>query len=283
MKNLMRISKFAELSGIPRKNLIEYDKIGILKPVYSDVENRYRYYSYQQLEIAMLIKIFRELEIPLKEIKMYIEQRSPSKFMELCEEQKKKIEKKIERLYHLNMILEAHMKKTAEGIHVHSQEICQKTWEEERIFPGNPLPPLNEGMDLWNHYYDFLSLCETHHIPPGFPTGIVVCPEKMRDNSQTAAKCFYCKLPADFSCERMTIKPAGLYVVGHDSQSGSFSDQYYKKMFDYVERHFLTVIGDGYEFYLLDELSFLDPHKYLVQISIPVRISSRGDRKNSQA
>lgn len=269
INQFMKIGDFAELSAIPRKNLIEYDKKRILMPAFIDSDNQYRYYSYRQLDTAMIIKMLRELDMPLKEIKEYIENRSPAEFIRLCENQKEKIQRRINGLRQMDMVLDAHISKTLTGMKINEQEIYQKECEEELIFIGNPLPPLTASIELWSYFHEFLGLCAEAEIPTGFPSGIVVAQNQLRPDKEQTVKYFYCKLPSEFKANR--IKPAGLYVIGHDYQDYTFSNKYYEKLFDYIKSNSLTIIGDGYEFYLFDELSFLEPNRYLVQIAIPVK------------
>jgi DNA-binding transcriptional MerR regulator len=74
----MKISEFAKVTGISRKNLIFYDKIGLLSPAMVDEQNNYRYYTYQQIDTVNVITVLREIGMPLKEIKAYLQERSPS-------------------------------------------------------------------------------------------------------------------------------------------------------------------------------------------------------------
>lgn len=79
--NHMKISEFAEVTGITRRNLLFYDKIGLLSPAKIDEYNKYRYYTDYQVDTASIINILREIGMPLKEIKEYLNGRSPENFI----------------------------------------------------------------------------------------------------------------------------------------------------------------------------------------------------------
>ena len=67
--NFFKISEFAKIGGISRKMLIHYDKMGVLKPEYTNTTTKYRYYSMQQIKTLKMIKTLQFLGISLSEIK----------------------------------------------------------------------------------------------------------------------------------------------------------------------------------------------------------------------
>lgn len=62
------VNKLAKLSGVSVRTLHFYDAIGLLKPAYYG-DNNYRYYEEEQLLILQQILFYRELGMPLNEIK----------------------------------------------------------------------------------------------------------------------------------------------------------------------------------------------------------------------
>ncbi len=73
MRNYMTISEFAKLRNININSLRYYEKIGILRPAYTDPETKYRYYTPQQLSVLDTILLCIDLEIPLKSLNSYKE------------------------------------------------------------------------------------------------------------------------------------------------------------------------------------------------------------------
>ncbi len=72
MKTVNEVSK---LTGVSVRTLHYYDEIGLLSPAVT-TDNGYRLYDDKELERLQQILIYRELEIPLKEIKLILD--SPS-------------------------------------------------------------------------------------------------------------------------------------------------------------------------------------------------------------
>jgi DNA-binding transcriptional MerR regulator len=69
MKTIKQVS---DLTGISIRMLHYYDKIGLLKPS-KTTDAGYRLYGDDSLEILQQILFFKELDIPLKEMKEILE------------------------------------------------------------------------------------------------------------------------------------------------------------------------------------------------------------------
>ena len=137
-KKCLSIGAFSKLSGISRKNLIYYDNIGILKPVFVK-ENGYRYYSYSQLEEVSIIFALKDLDIPLKEIKNYIENVSPDNLINLISAQKQKILEELNRLNQMNYIIEQRTNNVPVISTIDCNEMFLENCKEELLFLGPEL------------------------------------------------------------------------------------------------------------------------------------------------
>lgn len=93
MKTVKEVSKIA---GVSVRTLRYYDEIGLLKPT-GQTESGYRLYDNKALEKLQAIMFFRELEIPLSEIKKIMENPNYDKEQVLLA-QKAFLEKKRNRL-----------------------------------------------------------------------------------------------------------------------------------------------------------------------------------------
>lgn len=68
---LMTIGQMSKVSGVHIKSLRYYDRIGVLKPAYTNPETGYRYYTVPQLCTLEAIQLCIELDIPLKEFSRF--------------------------------------------------------------------------------------------------------------------------------------------------------------------------------------------------------------------
>jgi DNA-binding transcriptional MerR regulator len=68
----LTIGQLARLSGLTPRALRHYDKLGVLRPAEVSGENGYRLYDRGQVETARQIRVLRELEIPLDEVRRIV-------------------------------------------------------------------------------------------------------------------------------------------------------------------------------------------------------------------
>ena len=73
MKDYMTISEFASLRNVNINSIRYYEKQKILIPAWIDPQTKYRYYLPEQLGILDAILLCIRLNIPLKELKSYID------------------------------------------------------------------------------------------------------------------------------------------------------------------------------------------------------------------
>jgi MerR family transcriptional activator of bmr gene len=66
--NLYSIGEVSRIKGITIKALRFYEKIGLIKPFYTDAVTKYRYYSQDQLIQLDLIRALRSIEVSPKDI-----------------------------------------------------------------------------------------------------------------------------------------------------------------------------------------------------------------------
>lgn len=89
--------QFAKICGIPKHILFHYDQIKLFQPEIIK-ENGYRYYSFRQLDTFSIISALKKLGMPLKEIKKYMDERNPTKLVDLLEQKSNEVSKEIIKL-----------------------------------------------------------------------------------------------------------------------------------------------------------------------------------------
>jgi DNA-binding transcriptional MerR regulator len=72
-KELFSIGGFANLTGLSFKALRLYDQLAIFQPRHIDSQTGYRYYGVDQLPGARMIRIMREMDMPLATIRQILD------------------------------------------------------------------------------------------------------------------------------------------------------------------------------------------------------------------
>ena len=71
--SLLTVGRFADIVELSVKMLRHYDRIGLLRPAYVDPATGYRYYRAEQAQTAELVRLLRDLDMPLAEIQALVE------------------------------------------------------------------------------------------------------------------------------------------------------------------------------------------------------------------
>lgn len=123
----LKIREFAKLTGVSVRTLHFYDEIGLLKPSYVDEQNGYRFYDEYALTRMQEILFYRELDFPLKEIRMVLSSPDYDK-QNALKEQKHLLMLKKERLERIISALDSVMK----GERVNMNIFDNSEFEEKR-------------------------------------------------------------------------------------------------------------------------------------------------------
>lgn len=128
-KKYYTTGEFAELCGIKKKTLFHYDDIDLFKPE-KVMSNGYRYYSKYQLEVFNVISVLKEIGMPLKEIKKFLDKRNPENTLQLLKYEKEQVEKEIHNLKRIQKLLEVKLNLIEVGINSTSELVLEEKEEE---------------------------------------------------------------------------------------------------------------------------------------------------------
>ena len=101
----IKTGEFAALCGTNKRTLFHYDEIGLFSPALTD-EKGYRYYSENQCDVFFTITCLKELGMPLKEIKAYIDHRCHGDLEGLLLLQREKVDRELEQLRRIQSVIE---------------------------------------------------------------------------------------------------------------------------------------------------------------------------------
>ena len=78
MSGLLTIGEFSRLTHVSVKALRHYHDMGLLAPAQIDRSSGYRFYAAAQAPTAQLIRRFREMDMPLDQIRTVLEAPDPA-------------------------------------------------------------------------------------------------------------------------------------------------------------------------------------------------------------
>lgn len=122
-KQLFRIGEVSRLFHISIGTLRHYDKMGLLKPEYTDQETGYRYYGIRQFECLNTIRYLRLLDMPLEEIGAFLDSRDTDKMWEMLRRQKQEVERRQQELKRIERRIDKRLEQLEDALHSEFEKI----------------------------------------------------------------------------------------------------------------------------------------------------------------
>lgn len=251
LKKYFTTGEFSKLCGIKKQTLFHYDEIGLFSPEIKR-ENGYRYYSYHQFEIFQVISLFKELGVPLKEIKRLIKQRTPVKILEVLKEKSIDIEKKIHKFNQLQKILKTKMQLIEQALETDFSSISLKFLPEEEFMLSRKTLNLSERKYVAT-ISELIHLAQHYELDEGYPIGGILSQDQILGQDFYNYSHFYMKIKGYSEKINYFIRPKGMYAVGYEI-GGEIEDAY-RRIMEFVENKGLKIGKNAYEEYMLDEMT----------------------------
>lgn len=265
--------EFAKLCGVNKKTLFHYDEIGLLKPE-KIAKNGYRYYSTAQLELFSVISVLKDLSMPLKEIKNFVDTRTPDKAVELFKREKLLVEKEMKKLKKIQNLLDIKLEIMMAAKNV-TTDIFIEEQPEEKLILSDKIQKTSESYDVAT-YVEHIKYCIEHDLACGYPVGAILKKEHLLHKNFSDYDYYFTKLSKDHPASQFFIKPKGLYVVGYHYGYYQTLHLFYEKMYQFIAENHLTIIGDAYEEVLIDEVATREYNNFILKISINCASSALG-------
>ena len=124
--------EFARLCGVSKHTLFHYDELGVFSPAVK-AENGYRYYSMAQIDVFFVISTLKELDIPLREIKAYLDRRSPEELVRLLQGEARLLDEKIRRLRRMKELIRRKAELTESALASWPEGPCVRPFPEKYL------------------------------------------------------------------------------------------------------------------------------------------------------
>lgn len=261
------ISEFAELFNIHKKTLYYYDQIGLFKPEYVN-ENGYRYYSDKQTYDFHILLALKDLQMSLEDTKMYTHHRTPETMICLLDHKVEELDNEIKKLTSLKHSISKRLSLLKSAVQVPIDEIQVKYREEEYL----RLEPIEvkDGDDTnYMTWHNVFGEGDKHQLNEG-AYGQMVLYENLIANHFCPD---YISIEARYDKERQHsfVKPKGNYVIGRRNGKVLHSTTLYNRLITFIKENNLEIIGNSYEFFIVDGSFASDCKDRVLEIQIHVK------------
>lgn len=275
MYKYFTIGEMAKLHKISIHTLRYYDEIDLFKPVYVDKQSNYRYYSLEQFSQLDIIKYLKHLGMPLKEIKLKLDENNEDT-LDLLSKKINVVDQKIKELELIKKVLKAKKDTLEKGSSSDLVGIIRKRNIKRRSILSMEYEEginHNEKMELSRRRIANI-LEENISVFYGGVSGLISIESVIRNKKVTYEKSFVeveRVLFNENAQQYITEIPAGEFVCM--IYKGPYSKNYghVKKLIDYLEYKRIDVEDKIYEIPIKDPLSTSCEDELLTELQVKVK------------
>jgi DNA-binding transcriptional MerR regulator len=272
----LTITEFAEFVGTTTETLRFYDRQGLFKPAqYGDgIKNKHRLYSVTQMQSFKMIRVLKEIGVPIEIIKAYADgEKTPQTLIKLLSKQKDILASELEFKQESHSLISTQLELLNVGLCATEHDVYVTELPEYRIILGDVCD--YEGS--YSFYSELARFCNAEHEPKlnsAYPIGGYW--DSMDDFLHEA------KMPETLPARFFSLTPKGLQKVSKGLYLIAYTRGYYgqtndipERMTAYAKKHGLIFNGPVYNIYPFDELCTSNPNEYLSQICASVKETKR--------
>lgn len=277
-RELFQIGQVAKLYHLSVGTLRHYEKMGLLRPEYTDPATGYRYYSIRQFEELTNIRYLRALGMPLEEIAAYLQNRDVDTIAAALRRQKALIARKkqefevIERkIDHRLAQLEEAQQAELDVIRLVEQPARRVVWLRAEV---------KFNSYLWLEG-SIRELERDQAVPLSYigKVGVGVSREHLLMGKYDRYDLVFLLLDEeDIYDGRVEQLPEEKCVSVHFRGSHDRAAGYYGRLMDYLKANGLRAAGSSQEMTLIDDCISNDPATYVTEICIPVESAEQTRR-----
>lgn len=272
--DLFQIGEVSKLFHISVEILRYYDKIGLLRPEYTDPRTGYRYYSTRQFESLNTIRYLRALDMPLERISLFLKNRDIDHIHSLLLKQKEEVAKRQQELEiigrkidnRLNQITDA-LSSKLDAISIGQKPARRLATLKKKVSPRNYL-------DL---EYSIRELEQAEESSVTFlgKVGVGLSVQTLNNRQYQPYEIVFLLLDDedDFRGTTTWLPPETCVCIRFQG-SHEQAPHYYEKFLEYIRKSHLHIDGFSKEITMIDHGLTNDISKFVTEIQIPVRPDS---------
>ncbi|HDX9653999.1 MerR family transcriptional regulator [Bacillus wiedmannii] len=265
------IGEMAKMQNIAESTLRYYDEKGIFHPSIVDPQTNYRYYTIDQFSLLDTIKFLRQLNIPLKEIKKYIDERNPAYALNLLEKQQEMMLKKQREIEYALAKMEHKIHLIKEATKAKAEQMVIKEISQRKITAIAVAP--NTTDDMFEYYIHSLQKNMKQMDDSLFSGDIGVTVAKkglMQNEFQAYSSVFILLDYMPFQIHSSDEIKEGMFACVYHHGPYEETDETYKKLMKYINQEGYEVSGDAIEIALIDWSVTDNPEEQVTEIQIPI-------------
>ncbi|HFP6581839.1 TPA: MerR family transcriptional regulator [Enterococcus faecalis] len=278
MNNYLTISEFSKYVNLSRRTLIYYDQIDLFKP--KKISNHgFRYYTCDQCFELDVILTLKFLDIPLEQIKYFLNNRNMDDTLAEFKNRKKILDKKINNLKYMQTFLENYIDRYTTLKNIDFDTITHSYREEESFICSDLMHShYYDSIDSLSSYSDFYLSLDKKDLFNGYPINFLVEESVLSDIQNTPFRSLI-KINKDqsslYDTKRIVTRPNGIYVSFFIEDSNYNKEEINKKLMNYFLENRFIPQKSFWKILWQDEITTNIPEKRVFEILIPVKYNQQ--------
>lgn len=266
MKNYYKIGEISRLYGIGPDSLRYYERLGILNPKRDS--NQYRLYSLKDIYKLNLICDLRKLDFSMSQIKDYLSCQTVSNTLDILRCEQELLGQKLQELKDKERLINERIETLYNAKNIITDQIIIKTLPSRLCIQETAYITRDEEMDLLIQKLMTRHEKKIHNF--GNQTiGAFLSRQDLLKGIPNVYQSVFFILDAKasgYDCEL----PAGDYLSCYYQGDYEKNADCLKNMIDYIQNHHLTILGEPFELYEIDNRDTMKPEEFLTEIQIHV-------------
>lgn len=268
---LFQIGEVSRLFHISVSILRYYDKIGLVKPEYTDPDTGYRYYSTRQFECLNTIRYLRALDMPLEKISTFLQNRNIDSIHELLQKQKEEVGRRRQELSLIERKIDNRLMQITDALSSRLDQIKVVQKPARRIASIKKSVTPKSYLDL---EYSIRQLEQEEETAVTFlgKVGVGISRERLISGQyQSYDMVFLILDEEDRFLGSTQLLPEETCVTIRFRGGHERAAKYYGRLIDYIQEQGYTVSGYSKEITMIDDGLTNDSSQFVTEIQIPVR------------
>lgn len=248
--------------------MFHYDQIKLFQPEIIK-ENGYRYYSFRQFDTFSIISALKRLGMPLKEIKKYMDERTPEKLADLLEQKSNEVSKEIKRLKNTKKEIASLKELTEHALSVKYNVIEPAYHKSMKALCSTFMVGGND-----NSYPDFLTELVAFRNNSNSSMidflGTSLTIDNIRDKKFDSFSYLYTITNNSDKKNNTLVREEGWYLQVYYKGSYRKIGEMYGDILQYAEEHQIKLGKHAYEEYLIFEIGTKDIDDYVTLILVEI-------------
>ena len=269
MRNALPIGDFARATHLSVKTLRYYHRVGLLEPADVDPHTGYRRYTTGQIPVAQIIRRFRDLDMPVDEVRKVLAAPDIDTRNELIGAHLGRLEEGLARTQTAVASLRDLLEQPAQA---------EPASISRRRVPATPAAAISDVVDQadlqsWfpGAFGELYATLDSQQLSADGPGGGIFATDLFARDQGEATLFVPCRTPVRpvGRVTPLTVPAAELATIIHDGPHTDV-DRAYGALAGYVTQHALGVDGPIREYYLTDRRSIADAAQWRTEIGWPI-------------